>query len=76
MSNFMKYSQTCVQRPRMGPKNSGRCLQVVFVQRSFMLYNRGGQSAARGPHAALQTFFAALEFKGGFKYYIPHSKFS
>jgi hypothetical protein len=25
------------------------------------LYNRHGQSAARGPHAALQTFFVALE---------------
>ena len=28
-----------------------------------MVYGRHGQSAARGPHAALQTFFAALELK-------------
>ncbi len=27
------------------------------------LYTRHGQSAARGPYAALQTFFAALELK-------------
>ena len=27
------YSQTCVQRPPLGPKNSGRCWQVVVVQR-------------------------------------------
>jgi hypothetical protein len=26
-----------------------------------MLFNRHGQSAAREPHAALQTFFVALE---------------
>jgi hypothetical protein len=30
-----------------------------------MLYNRHGQSAACGPHAARQTFFAALELRGG-----------
>jgi hypothetical protein len=30
----------------------------------FLFYTRHGQSAARGPHAARQTFFAALEFKG------------
>ncbi len=29
-----------------------------------MLHIRHGQSAARGPHAARQTFFAALEIKG------------
>jgi hypothetical protein len=29
----------------------------------YTLYTRHGQSAARGPHAALQTFFAALELK-------------
>ena len=27
---------------------------------SFFLYARGGQTAARGPHAALQLIFAAL----------------
>ncbi len=27
------WSQTCVQRPPLGPKNSGRCWQVVVVQR-------------------------------------------
>jgi len=31
------YSQACVQRPPTGPKNSGRCWQVVVVRRSFML---------------------------------------
>ncbi len=34
-----------------------------FIMVQIMLYNRHGQSAARGPHAALQTFFAALDFK-------------
>ena len=32
-----------------------------------ILYNRHGQSAARGPHAARQIFFAALEFSMGLK---------
>ena len=36
-NNSLKYSQTCVQRPLLGPKNSGRCWQVVVVQRSFVL---------------------------------------
>ncbi len=27
------YSQTCVQRPPLGPQNSGRCRQAVVVQR-------------------------------------------
>ncbi len=30
----------------------------------LIVYNRHGQSAARRPHAARQTFFAALESKG------------
>jgi len=33
VSRHFKYSQVCVQRPHMGPENSGRCLQVVVVQR-------------------------------------------
>ncbi len=28
-------SQTYAWRPPLGPKNSGRCLQVVVIQRSF-----------------------------------------
>ncbi len=35
----------------------------------LMLYYRHGQSAARGPHAAVQTFLWPLSFK----YTIPHS---
>ena len=31
------YSQTCVQRPPLATKNSGRCWQVVVIQRLFML---------------------------------------
>ena len=27
-----KYSQTCVQRPPLGPQNCGCCWQVVIVQ--------------------------------------------
>jgi hypothetical protein len=30
----------------------------------LMVYGRHGQSAARGPHAARETFFVALEIKG------------
>ena len=32
-----KYSQSCVQRPPLGSKNSGHCWQVVVVKRTFML---------------------------------------
>jgi hypothetical protein len=31
--NLTKCSQTCVQRPPSGLQNSGRCIQVVVVQR-------------------------------------------
>ncbi len=30
---YKQYSQTCVQRTPLGPKNSGSCRQVVVVQR-------------------------------------------
>ncbi len=30
---FFKYSQTCVQRPPLGPEKSGRCSEVVVIQR-------------------------------------------
>ena len=36
ISMLWQYSQTCVQRPPLEPKNSGRCWQVGVVQRSFM----------------------------------------
>ncbi len=34
------------------------------TQSQVTIYNSYGQRAARGPHAACQTFFAALESKG------------
>ena len=45
----MEYSQTCVQRAPSGPKNSGRCWQVVVLQRSFMLwkFKMGPQESGR-----------------------------
>jgi hypothetical protein len=30
------YSQTCVQRPPLGPQKSGRCLEVAAIQK-FLL---------------------------------------
>jgi hypothetical protein len=26
-----EHSQTCVQRPSLGPKNSGRCSEIIYV---------------------------------------------
>ncbi len=46
--------QSSALRPHFSGPKGGRWTQV-------WLYIRHGQSAARGPHAALQTFFAALE---------------
>jgi hypothetical protein len=43
-----------------------------FKNGFLTILDKDGQSAARGLHAALETFFAVLEFKGDFKYYIPH----
>ena len=38
MLQFLRaYSQTCVQRPPLRLRDSGRCRQVVVVQRSFKL---------------------------------------
>jgi hypothetical protein len=34
---------------------------IVNHHNLYIVYNRHGQSAARGPHAALQPFFAAPE---------------
>jgi hypothetical protein len=39
MPLFLKntiYSQTCVQRPPLGPEKSGRCSEVVVIQRVKM----------------------------------------
>ncbi len=37
--NFTITVKMCVQRPPLGPKNSGRCLQVVVVQK-FLFSSR------------------------------------
>jgi hypothetical protein len=33
INNIFMYSQTCVQRPPLGPQICGRCWQAVVVQR-------------------------------------------
>ena len=38
LNPIKKYSQTCVQRPASRPGKSGRCSEVVIIQR-VKLYN-------------------------------------
>ncbi len=35
----IKYSQTCVQRPPLGPEKSGPCSEVVVIQRVKKILN-------------------------------------
>jgi len=54
-------SQYCVQNI-VCDVSLKRKIDLLFVT----LYYRGGQSAARGPHAALQRFSAAFETNFGY----------
>ena len=60
----IKYCQTCVQWTTLGHKNSVSCLQVVVVQRSFLLtkFEMGPQNGGRYRHmgSISRTFYEQL----------------
>ncbi len=62
------FSQTCVQRPPLGPQNSGRCSQGIYALKVPNETQNGGRSTQVRQHCHKVTTVFHRALKNGLAY--------